>query len=234
MVVAGILAGGIGSRMENSSIPKQFLELGKKPIIIHTIEKFLVSPKIDYIVVGVHGDWLDYMEELLHKYLKNEIKVVVTQGGINRNETIHRIIEKADELWGVQEETIFVTHDAVRPFLSLKIIEDNVRAAEKYGVCDTVVTATDTIVQSSNHKYITEIPIRNEMYQGQTPQSFKYGLFRKVYESMSDEELSILTDACKMFQLRNYHVYLVEGSVYNFKITCPFDLKMAKMMVVEK
>lgn len=231
MVIAGIVAGGTGSRMGNSAVPKQFLEIRKKPIIIHTIEKFLVSENIDYIVIGVHSDWLDYMEDLIKKYLNDEERIVVTAGGTHRNDTIYRIVQKANEVWNVTEDTVFVTHDAVRPFVSLKIIEDNVRAAEKYGVCDTVISATDTIVRSSNNEYITDIPVRNEMYQGQTPQSFKYGIFKEVYESMSEEELNIATDACKMFFLRDHKVELVEGSVLNFKITYPFDLKMAKTML---
>lgn len=233
MVVAGIVAGGIGSRMGNSSVPKQFLEIGGKPIIIHTIEKFLVSLSVDYIVVGVHADWQDYMEDLLRKYLNANDRIFITTGGSNRNDTIRNIITKADELWGIDEKTIFVTHDAVRPFVSLEIIEENVRMAEKYGVCDTVVSATDTIVRSSNDEYITDIPLRGEMYQGQTPQSFQYGKFKKVYESMTEEELNIVTDACKMFFLRDCKVHLVRGSVLNFKITYPFDFKMAKVMLEE-
>lgn len=234
MVIAGIVAGGIGSRMGNSAVPKQFLEIGEKPVIIHTIEKFLVSSDIDYVVVGVHADWQDYMEDLVKKYLNKEERVVVTAGDSNRNGTIQKIIEKAAEMWGIDDETIFVTHDAVRPFISLKIISDNVEAAKKFGVCDTVIAATDTIVQSSNQEYISDIPVRSEMYQGQTPQSFKYGIFKEVYNSMTKEELEIVTDACKMFFLRNYKVHLVEGSISNFKITYPFDLKMAKIMMEEK
>ncbi len=234
MVIAGIVAGGVGSRMGNSTVPKQFLEIGRKPIIIHTIEKFLVSPEIDYVVVGVHADWHDYMDDLVKKHIEDTGRIAVTEGDNSRNGTIKKIIEKADDMWGIDDETIIVTHDAVRPFISLRIIEENVKAAEKYGVCDTVIAATDTIVQSSNQKYITEIPMRNEMYQGQTPQSFKYGLFKEVYSSMTEEELSIVTDACKMCFLRNHPVYLVEGSVSNFKITYPFDLKMARIMVEEK
>ena len=166
MVIAGIVAGGTGSRMGNSAVPKQFLEIGGKPIIIHTVEKFLVSPEIDYVVVGVHADWQDYMEDLVKKYIRDQSRITVTAGDTNRNGTIEKIIGKAKELWEVDDETIFVTHDAVRPFVSLKIIEDNVEAAQKYGVCDTVIVATDTIVQSSDHKAITEIPVRNEMYSG--------------------------------------------------------------------
>lgn len=234
MVIGGIVAGGTGKRMGNSAVPKQFLEIGGKPIIIHTVEKFLVSADIDYVVVGVHPDWVDYMEDLISKYVSSLTRIAVTPGGTNRNGTIENIIKKAQELWGIKEDTIFVTHDAVRPFVSLKIIEDNVKAAGKYGVCDTVVGATDTIVRSSNHQSITDIPVRDEMYQGQTPQSFQYGIFKEVYKSMTEEELNIVTDACKMFFLRNHPVYLVEGSDSNFKITYPFDLKMAKCMLEDK
>jgi len=234
MVIAGIVAGGIGERMGNSSVPKQFLEIGGKPMVIHTVEKFLVCQSIDYVVIGVHPDWQDYMLELLNKYSLAEGRVAVTSGGTSRNSTIHQIIRKAQELWDVDDETIFVTHDAVRPFVSVKIIEDNVKAVMKYGVCDTVVRATDTIVRSAGGDFITDIPLRGEMYQGQTPQSFRYGLFKSVYESMTDEELLIVTDACKMFHLRGHMVYLVEGNVSNFKITYPFDLKMAKIMLGEK
>ena len=233
MVIAGIVAGGLGSRMGNSSIPKQFLEIDKKPIIIHTIEKFLASAEIDAVVIGVHMEWKDYLNDLIKKYLNDEKCVTVTEGGTHRNGTIYNIIEQAKKIWNVDQETIFVTHDAVRPFVSLKIIEENVKMAKKHGICDTVIVATDTIISSSNQEYITDIPLRDEMYQGQTPQSFKYSLFEEVYSSMSEEELSMVTDACKMFFLRKHDVYLVEGSVLNFKITYAFDFKMAKIMLEE-
>lgn len=231
MVIGGIVAGGIGARMGTGTIPKQFMEVGGKPVIIHTIEKFLVCLGIDYVVIGVHPEWLDYMEDLIAKYIKDKERIAVTPGDSNRNGTINKIIEKSKELWKIDDETIFVTHDAVRPFVNLKIIEDNIQAAAAYGVCDTVIAATDTIVRSSNQEYITDIPVRNEMYQGQTPQTFKYGLFRAVYDSMTEEELKIVTDACKMFHLRGHQVQLVEGCVSNIKITYPFDLQMARIML---
>ncbi len=231
MVIAGILAGGIGQRMGSSSVPKQFLEIGEKPIIIHTIEKFLVCLSIDHIVVGVHPDWKDYLDDLIKKYIKLDNDIVITSGGENRNDTIYKIMQKSCELWDVKDETVFVTHDAVRPFLSLEIIKENAEMAMQYGVCDTVVPASDTIVRSTDGDFITDIPLRGEMYQGQTPQSFQYGLFQQVYESMTEEELEIVTDACKLFYLRNYPVHLVQGSVLNFKITYPFDFKMAKALL---
>lgn len=233
MVAAGIVAGGVGSRMGQNIMPKQFLELAGKPIVVHTIEKFMASPEIDCVIVGVHEEWMHFMNDLSEKYFPDERRLALVQGGTSRNETIRNIVEKAKEAYGAKEDTIFVTHDAVRPFLSLRIIADNVKAAEECGVCDTVVSATDTIVQSENGEYITEIPVRRTMYQGQTPQSFRLGLFEQVYNSMTKEELSIVTDACKMFYLRGYKVRLVAGDVTNFKITYPFDLKMARTMMGE-
>lgn len=233
MVIAGIVAGGVGTRMGQNIMPKQFLNIAGKPIIVHTIEKFLASPQIDGIVVGVHAEWMHVMNDLLDKYFIGESGIVVVPGGKNRNETIKNIVNGARENFKADENTILVSHDAVRPFLSLRIIEDNVKAAEKFGVCDTVVGSTDTIVQSEEDGFITNIPVRSTMYQGQTPQSFRIGLFEEVYSSMTEEELDIVTDACKMFFMRGHKVRLVEGDVSNFKVTYPFDLKMAKTILGE-
>lgn len=233
MVIAGIVAGGTGSRMGQNMMPKQFLEVAKKPIVIHTVEKFMASPSIDGIVIGVHREWEHVMRDLVKKYFDNDERIVITVGGATRNDTIKNIVDVAKECFKADKDTVLVTHDAVRPFVSLKIIEENVVAAEQYGICDTIIGATDTIVQSDNGQYVTNIPVRSEMYQGQTPQSFKVGLFDEVYCSMSKEELDIVTDACKMFYLRGYKVQLVQGDVSNFKITYPFELKMARTIVEE-
>lgn len=233
MVVAGIVAGGTGSRMGQNVMPKQFLEVAKKPIVIHTIEKFMASPAIDYIVVGVHREWEHVMKDLVKKYFNDDERIAITVGGATRNDTIKNIVDAAKENFKADADTVMVTHDAVRPFVSLKIIEENVIAAQEFGVCDTVIGATDTIVQSDNGQYVTDIPVRSEMYQGQTPQSFKISIFDEVYSTMSEEELNIITDACKMFYLRGHKVQLVTGDVSNFKITYPFELKMARTIVEE-
>ena len=107
----------------------------------------------------------------------------------------------------------------------------NCEYPKTYGVCDTVIPATDTIVYSENKEYITDIPLRSNTYQGQTPQSFKVKLFEEVYSSMTDDELKIVTDACKMFMLKGHKVHLVEGNVSNIKITYPYDYKIAQIMM---
>ena len=126
-----------------------------------------------------------------------------------------------------------MTHDSVRPFVSLRMIEENVDAAIQYGAVDTVTPAVDTIVVSGNGKYITDIPERDKMYQGQTPQSFRVKLLKELYYSLSDDEKRVLTDACKICVVRNHPVHLVSGSVMNMKITTPGDYKIAQAILGE-
>ncbi len=230
MVFGAILAGGKGSRMGNYTVPKQFLPAGGKPIIVHVIEKFLVHPEIDHIIVGVNPEWQQHMNDLIERYLPNIEKLTVVAGGTDRNSTIAGIITEIRKISGGDDD-IVVTHDAVRPFVTLKMISDNIRIAREHGVCDTVIPATDTIVYSENHEYITDVPVRSNTYQGQTPQSFRIKLFEEVYGAMTEEELKIVTDACKMFMLKGYPVYLAEGHVSNFKVTYPEDYKMAQVFL---
>ncbi len=231
MIFGAILAGGIGSRMKIADIPKQFLPLGDKPIIIHTLEKFLASPRLDKIYIGVHPNWTSYLNDLILKYINDSSKICVVEGGSDRNSTIFNIIEAIEENHGTNDEHIIVTHDAVRPFVTLRIIEENIEAAIKYKACDTVVKATDTIVESLDGVSISDIPPRKYMYQGQTPQSFNISKLKYLYKSLSEGEKESLTDACKIFVQRGEYVHLVEGEVSNIKITTVNDYKIAQAMV---
>ena len=94
MIYAGILAGGTGTRMGISNLPKQFLELGDRPILIHTIEKFVLEPSIEKIVVGVHGDWVSHAEDLVDKYLPlHKERIIITKGGADRNTSIEKSLK---------------------------------------------------------------------------------------------------------------------------------------------
>lgn len=233
MIFGAILAGGTGSRMKIADMPKQFLPLKEKPIIIHTLEKFILNEKFDKIYVGVHPNWLLHMEDLLKKYdLKSE-KVEVISGGKDRTETIRNIINEIKKEFKNTNlsEHVIVTHDAVRPFVTNRIINDNIDAAIKFGACDTVVSAVDTIVVSENSDTIKTIPQRDQMYLGQTPQSFNLELITKLYDELSVDEKNILTDACKVCVLKNIPVKLVRGEYSNFKITTITDYKMAQSML---
>ncbi|MCD7872829.1 MAG: 2-C-methyl-D-erythritol 4-phosphate cytidylyltransferase [Clostridiales bacterium] len=234
MIYGVILAGGIGSRMGGEK-PKQYLNLKGKPIIIYTIEKFFTCPDFEKVIVLCPEKWVEHTKNLIKKYIAPaDGKVIVTEGGNTRNETIMKAVDFIESEGTLDENTIIVTHDSVRPFVTHRIIKENIEACRKYGACDTVVPATDTIVESADEKFISGIPNRKIMYQGQTPQSFKALKLKKLYSTLSDEEKGILTDAAKIFVLKGEKVALTDGETFNIKITYPYDLKIAKSLLEDE
>ncbi len=234
MVFSVILAGGTGNRMGNTDKPKQFLTIKDKPIIIHTIEKFLAQPKFEKIIVLTPREWVDHTNRIISKYIGECDKIAVISGGDTRNETIMNSIDYIEKNFTLDDDTIIVTHDSVRPFVTHRIIEENIEAAQTFGACDTVIPATDTIVESVDGNIISSIPERKNMYQGQTPQSFKAKQLREIYNTLTDSERVILTDAAKILVMKGYDVKLVQGETYNIKITYPYDLKIAKSLLEEE
>ncbi len=234
MTYVEILAGGKGTRMGNTEMPKQFLGLGTKPIFIHTIEQFLLLKEVDKIILCCSKEWISHAEDVIEKYIANKENVFVVEGGKDRNETIMNGCRYIEKHFGLNDEDIIVTHDAVRPFITQRIILENIEAAKKYGAVDTVIPATDTIIESKDAKIISNVPLRSQMYQGQTPQSFKIKDLMEIYISLTEEEKKKLTDACKMFVIKGKNVHIVEGEVYNIKITTLYDLKIANAILKER
>lgn len=231
MIYAEILAGGKGSRMGKTEMPKQYFKLGDKPVFIHTIEQFLANPRIEKVLVCCPEDWMSYTEVTIDEYIEDREKVVIVKGGATRNDTIMNGCLYIEREYGLGENDIILTHDAVRPFLTQRIIDENIDMALQYGATDTVVEAVDTIVHSKDGKLIADIPIRSEMYQGQSPQTFNVKLLMEVLNSLTEDEKAILTDACKALVMKGLDVYLVRGETYNIKITTRHDLKVANQLV---
>jgi 2-C-methyl-D-erythritol 4-phosphate cytidylyltransferase len=234
MIFAAILAGGTGTRMGNVEKPKQFLSLGNKPIIIHTVEKFYINSNFDEVIVLCPKQWISHTKDLISRYINDSYNIKVIRGGNLRNDTIMNAISHIEDNYELNEESIIVTHDSVRPFITHRIIEENIKYTIEHGACDTVIPSTDTIVESKNGKFISYIPHRQNMYQGQTPQSFKILKLKELYNKMSNEEKELLTDASKIFSCNNEPVFIVEGEVSNIKITYPHDLRVANSILKEK
>lgn len=222
--------------MKISDLPKQFLDLEGKPIIIHTIEKFILVNEFEAIYIGINVQWKKYFVDLLGKYFGPDVlaKLHVVSGGESRNETIENIIHEILSSGDIAEGDLLVTHDAVRPFVSLRIIAENIEMCEKHAMVDTVIPAHDTIVISKNAQTIDDIPVRDNMYQGQTPQTFDILRYIHYYHQLSEEAKATLTDACKVFILNGAPVGLVRGDESNIKITTVKDLKLARAMLGEE
>lgn len=230
MIFAGIVAGGTGTRM-GADMPKQFLKIGGKPIIIHTISKFLKVNRIEKIYVGVHGDWLEYCSGLIENYGLDKNRLSVISGGADRNSTVFNIIDAIVGDYGENRDDIILTHDAVRPFVTEKVIADNIDKALKYDACGTYIHAVDTIICSKDGNTVNGTPTRKEMFQAQTPQSFNISKLKAAYSAVSDDKKSTLTDTCSIFTSQGLPVNIVEGDTMNMKITTKTDLLIADSLI---
>lgn len=231
MIYGVVLAGGSGTRMK-SSIPKQFLMLEGEPVIIHSLKVFANSEKIDCVILAVPKEHIECTKEIVNKYLKAKINIVC--GGKDRNESLMNVLNFIEKSSGIDEKTIVVTHDAVRPFVSEKMIEDNISAMDECDACDTCIPSTDTIIESLNGNFASAMPNRTVLYQCQTPQTFKAQALKELYNSLSEEEKATLTDAGKIFFIRNKKVKIVMGDVSNMKITYPGDISLAEAIIKER
>lgn len=229
MNIGLILAGGSGSRMGMTELPKQFLDLGEKPIIIHTLEQFLINENIDSIVVSVNEDWINYTTVLVNKYIDSVKTIAIISGGKERSETVYK---GAEYIYEHFENAVIVSHDSVRPFITQKIIDQNIQYIEKGQAVNTIIPSNDTIVEvAPDLESLKSIPERKYMYLGQTPQTFYAKDYIDLYNEFNEEELSKITDVCKMYVDHRKNVKYVLGSQFNMKITTQFDFKLANELV---
>ena len=230
MNIALIVAAGSGSRMGNADKPKQFLPIYGKPLMIHTIEAFEVHDEIDAIVVVTNENYIDQVKVWCKQYDLGKIKAVVA-GGDSRQISVHNGLQAVKAISKDPKNDIVLIHDAARPLISQRIITDNIKVCEKYDAVDTVIKASDTIVRSINEESISDIPARSELYQGQTPQTFKLSLILDAHEYVKTHSVQNVTDDCKLVLSLGKEVRLVEGSKQNFKITTFDDLMMLKALL---
>ncbi len=227
MIFAGICAGGKGTRLSAdgySSLPKQFMLLGEKPVIAYSVESFLLCREIKTVFIAVSEDFFEHCEGLFR-----EPRIKTIRGGKNRAETVAALAAACREYGGTDGD-ILVTHDAARPFVSKEVIRRCVEAAEEYGAAGAALPASDTVLRCERG-LVADAPPRSEMFLAQTPQSFKLGLFHKVWSGLSQKEKEEATDVCGMFYRAGERVRIVEGEKQCFKITFGEDMEKAEAVV---
>lgn len=228
MIFAAILAGGIGTRLD-VGVPKQFYKINNKPLLAYCIESFLKVDSLDKIIVSSPNDFLNDTQKLINEYFDDE-RLVVIKGGQTRNYTILNSINYAIEN-GADDDSVMVTHDGARIFVSPKLIEDSIKYAHECGAASPVIPSVDVIFQSKENNKLTKIPERKYLFNAQTPQSFNIKKYIEIYEDLTEDEINLLDEAMMLFYLRDEEVYLFEGDSSNFKITRPFDITVAKSIL---
>jgi 2-C-methyl-D-erythritol 4-phosphate cytidylyltransferase len=197
--------------------------------MIHTIEAFENHNDVDAIVVCTNKEYIDQVMVWCKQYDLCKVKAVVA-GGETRQQSVFNGLKAIKELIKNDDDVVLI-HDAARPLISYKIIDDNIEGCKKFGAVDTVIKASDTIVQSADNNTITNIPNRSELYQGQTPQSFKFSIIYNAHLKAMNGEIKNVTDDAKLVIESGHPVHLVNGSAQNFKITTFDDLMLLKALL---
>ena len=221
MVYTFILAGGKGTRF-GTELPKQFYELpNKKTILELCVEQFQKVSEIDKIIIVTNPEYIDLTKKLLPDF-------DVIAGGEDR---IGSIINACKHIKKINEKDIVLTHDAVRPFVSTKIIRQNIQAS---AACTTAVKSVDTLLYSTDGMNVNDVPNRSFYYNVQTPQTFNLKKLNHYLEITPTNVLSQLTDLCRLFRYHGDMVEIIEGDYNNFKITTPSDIIRAEMLLNKK
>ena len=219
MNIAVVLAGGSGLRLGNDQ-PKQFLKVAGKKVIEHTIEAFESAKNIDEICIVSRIDYIHEVENLVINNGYKKVKKILAGGKERYDSSLAAINAYTNN----DDNLLF--HDAVRPLITERIIDDCIKALQQYNAVDVAVKTTDTIIQVNTNQCINNIPNRNELYNGQTPQGFKRGTIAKAYELALQDPNFITTDDCGTVRryLPDEPIYVVNGENFNMKLTYVEDL----------
>lgn len=218
-----ITAGGIGKRM-GGDIPKQFIKIWGRPIILHTLEAFDASASIDLIVVTSPSAWLEETRNLIASAELSKDWFVV-EGGERRQDSV------ANGVYALPSDVeVVVIHDAVRPFVETRLIDMCVEIALSEGACIAAIPVVDTIKVSHGGVYIDETPDRSKLWHAQTPQAFRAHLLRRAIDEARRLGISA-TDEAMLVERLGAKVRIIMGSPKNIKITVPWDIDIAQAIM---
>lgn len=216
-----IVAAGTGKRMKTKVI-KQFMEIQGRPVVVHAIEKFQKSEKIQEIIIVTGINSIEYCQkEIVEKYGLSKVKKIVAGGAERQNSVYNGLLQ-------VNPNTdIVLVHDGVRPFVKIKDIEKTIKEAEKKRACVLGVKVRDTIKMCNYENQIINTPERDRLWAIQTPQTFEYSLLKKAFERANEDHF-LGTDDSMLVERLGVQVSVIEGSHDNIKITTIEDMIVAE------
>mgnify|MGYP000875934441 CR=1 FL=1 len=221
--VAIVLAAGSGSRMK-SNTPKQYMDLGGKPVIYYSLYAFEIS-SIDEVILVVGENEIDYnWEHIVKKYNFTKVSKVIAGGD-------ERYLSVFNGLKAIDYADYVLIHDGARPFITIEILEKVLLSVKEHKACVVGMPSKDTIKISDSNNVITSTPDRKYTWIIQTPQAFSYSIIMGAYSKIIDDiskglgsNINITDDAMVVEHTSNYPIKLIEGSYLNIKVTTPEDL----------
>lgn len=229
MNIAMIFAGGKGVRM-GSGIPKQFLEIHGKPVLVHTLELFQEHDMIDKIYISVLKEYIEKTRKLVKRYELDKV-VAVIPGGATAQDSIYNALKEAEK--ENDGDSIVLLHDGVRPFVSYDTIKLNIEGVQKNGNAITCTSCYETILLSETGTEVGSVPYRKNTFAAQAPQSFRlseiieaHDEIRKVNPSYED-----MVDNCTIMKTLGKDVHMITGNRGNIKVTTPEDVYMFRALL---
>lgn len=220
MNIAIIVAAGSGKRF-GGAIPKQFLEISQKPLLIHTLEKFENCASVDEIILVLSENEIENFSKILENYKINKLHKIIS-GGETRAQSVF------NGLSSVENAEIIAVHDGARPLVSCAEISETIEKARKDGAACLVAKVTDTIKEVSAGKIDRTID-RESLRRALTPQCFRFEILKKAFENADISESA--TDECFLVEKLGYEISFVEGSAKNIKVTTKEDLQIAEVFL---
>ena len=225
MNYALIFAGGVGERMHSNGIPKQFLEVFGKPIIVYTIEHFQKHKEIDSITVVCVNSHIKLMKLLIQHYNLSKVSSVIPGGASGQESIRNGLLEIGKE---AADDDIILIHDGVRPIIDEDLISKNILSVRQYGSAISSSHAAETICLAKEYGIINNILPRQECIIAKAPQSFRYHDIMTCHQKAVKEGFTEATDSASLMQHYNYNLHYVVCSTSNIKITTPIDYYLFK------
>ncbi|MGI6719111.1 MAG: 2-C-methyl-D-erythritol 4-phosphate cytidylyltransferase [Bacteroidales bacterium] len=232
MNICVILAGGTGKRL-GFDIPKQFIFLNRMPIIEYSIKIFNSHKKIDNILIVCNGEYINFLKELVNFNKYSKVCDIIS-GGEERYLSALNAINyiKKSNIANLNECNILF-HDAARPLITNKIIDNVIEALNNYQAVTVAIPSTDTLYFLDDDKSsVSSIPDRSHLVKAQTPQAFRMSLIDEAYQKALNNDNVVPTDDCSVVvKYTDYKPYIVKGSSDNIKITYDVDIKFAEQIL---
>ena len=229
--IAMIIAGGIGARM-NQDIPKQFLNVYDKPVILYTMEAFQKHPGIDAIEIVCLDGWHDVVRAYAKQFGISKLDGVVS-GGVNGQDSIRNGLQDLAKRYTDPEDIVLI-HDAIRPMVSQEIITDNIRVCREYGNAITVVPCTAAMLKTYDSLSTTEQVPRDNLKTTQTPQAFFLHDILAAHREALEKGITRSVASCTMYIELGRKLYMSQGSEKNLKLTTTEDIEIFKALLNAK
>lgn len=229
-VFAVIFAGGTGSRMKGAHVPKQFLRLGGKPIIAHTLQVFQDAPEVEAVAVSCYEPGIPELRGIVERFSLDKVKAIVPGGGTGQDSIYNGLSALKGMDNPPDDNDIVLIHDGVRPLIDAETISSCVESVAKRGCTAVTAPATETVVVVKNGG-VDQVVDRSKCQLARAPQGFRFGELTAAHDRARAEGFHDAIDSVSLMARYGHRIYVVPGPEENIKITTPRDFFAFKSFV---